>query len=241
MAHDFDVSILFVDDEPDILKAIRRFLRRSPYEIEAAESAVEALEVMGSKSIAILVSDMKMPGMSGLELLQQVKREYPDTVRMALSAVTAPEQLLPCINSGEIFRYLTKPIDSSELQDALQSAVDFYLMHKDRAALAAGLRDKNRRYHQALMRLVDAGKRRKELLEELQAAMERIKQLRGLLPICASCKKIRDEKGLWHEIELYVRDHSEADFSHGICPACMKKYYPDYYERTQARRMKDDL
>ncbi|GAB4547249.1 MAG: hypothetical protein Kow0063_41880 [Anaerolineae bacterium] len=52
--------------------------------------------------------------------------------------------------------------------------------------------------------------------------------LSGLLPICASCKKIRDDEGYWHSVEVYIRDHSEADFSHGICPDCMQKLYPDY-------------
>jgi hypothetical protein len=51
--------------------------------------------------------------------------------------------------------------------------------------------------------------------------------LTGFLPICASCKKIRDDKGYWEQVEVYIRDHSEAEFSHGICPECMKKLYPD--------------
>ncbi len=55
-----------------------------------------------------------------------------------------------------------------------------------------------------------------------------IKRLRGMLPICASCKKIRDDKGYWNQIESYIRDHSEVEFSHGICPECLKKLYPEY-------------
>ena len=68
----------------------------------------------------------------------------------------------------------------------------------------------------------------KEKHENLLKAMKEIKILSGLLPICASCKKIRDDKGYWKQIELYIRDHSEADFSHGICPECANKYYPDF-------------
>ena len=60
---------------------------------------------------------------------------------------------------------------------------------------------------------------------ELQKALSEIKTLSGLLPICASCKKIRDDKGYWNQIELYIRDHSEAEFSHGICPPCAQKLY----------------
>ena len=61
---------------------------------------------------------------------------------------------------------------------------------------------------------------------ELQEALSKVKTLSGLIPICAHCKKIRDDKGFWTQIEKYVRDHSEVEFSHGICPHCMKKLYP---------------
>jgi len=69
---------------------------------------------------------------------------------------------------------------------------------------------------------------RETLIQELPEALDRVKQLSGLLPICASCKKIRDDKGYWTQIEAYVRDHSEAEFSHGICPECEKKLYPEF-------------
>lgn len=65
------------------------------------------------------------------------------------------------------------------------------------------------------------------LVKELREALANLKVLRGLLPICASCKKIRDDKGYWNQIERYIRDHSEADFSHTLCPDCAKKLYPN--------------
>ena len=71
-------------------------------------------------------------------------------------------------------------------------------------------------------------KKQRELVGELQNALSRVKLLSGFLPICASCKKIRDDKGYWSQIESYIRDHSEAEFSHGICPECAKKLYPEY-------------
>ncbi len=63
---------------------------------------------------------------------------------------------------------------------------------------------------------------------ELQAALEKVKLLSGLLPICASCKNIRDDQGYWHQIEVYIQKHSEADFSHSICPDCVHRLYPEY-------------
>ncbi|OGP68397.1 MAG: hypothetical protein A2169_07910 [Deltaproteobacteria bacterium RBG_13_47_9] len=68
---------------------------------------------------------------------------------------------------------------------------------------------------------------REKLIRELQEALAKVKKLSGFLPICASCKKIRGDKGYWEQVEVYIRDHSEAEFSHGICPDCMKKLYPD--------------
>lgn len=77
------------------------------------------------------------------------------------------------------------------------------------------------------------GKAEKELLTEkdkLQQALDEIKTLRGIIPICSHCKQIRDDEGLWKQIEEYIRDHSEARFSHGICPSCLKKHYPQHFK-----------
>ena len=72
-----------------------------------------------------------------------------------------------------------------------------------------------------------AEEEREKLIRELQDALANVKTLRGLLPICAYCKKIRDDKGYWNRLESYIRDHSGAEFTHGICPECLKKLYPD--------------
>jgi len=79
-----------------------------------------------------------------------------------------------------------------------------------------------------------ADKDKSKLIIQLQASLSEIKKLSGLLPICSSCKKIRDDKGYWNQIESYIREHSEAEFSHGICPECAKKLYPDYYEKNNS-------
>ena len=67
----------------------------------------------------------------------------------------------------------------------------------------------------------------KNLIQKLQDALEKIKTLRGLIPICAACKNIRDDRGFWHQVEEYISQHAEVKFSHGICPDCMKKLYPE--------------
>jgi hypothetical protein len=78
-------------------------------------------------------------------------------------------------------------------------------------------------------RLTELSTEKDVLIKDLQEALNSVKTLKGLLPICASCKKVRDDKGYWNQIELYVSEHSEAEFSHGICPECAKRIYPEYY------------
>ncbi|MDO9209343.1 MAG: GAF domain-containing protein [Deltaproteobacteria bacterium] len=81
-----------------------------------------------------------------------------------------------------------------------------------------------------------AEEEREKLVRDLQKALSEVKKLKGIFPICASCKKIRDDKGYWRQIEAYIRDHSEAEFSHGICPDCMKKLYGDFLEKEDISR-----
>jgi len=76
-----------------------------------------------------------------------------------------------------------------------------------------------------------ADEEREKLIKELKDALHEVNTLSGLLPICASCKKIRDDKGYWNQIESYIQDHSEAEFSHSLCPECLKKLYPELDRR----------
>lgn len=77
-----------------------------------------------------------------------------------------------------------------------------------------------------------AERERERLIEELQTALREVKQLSGLLPICAHCKKIRDDQGYWHQVEAYIGDHAGVEFSHGLCPDCLAKFYPEYHDPT---------
>jgi hypothetical protein len=78
-------------------------------------------------------------------------------------------------------------------------------------------------------------KKREEVIVDLQKALAEVKKLSGMLPICSSCKKIRDDEGYWQQIEEYIKDHSEADFTHGICEECVKKLYPEFYTPFKKR------
>jgi DNA-binding response OmpR family regulator len=83
-----------------------------------------------------------------------------------------------------------------------------------------------------LVRSIRYAIEREKLSSELRQAMDRIKTLSGLLPICAACKNIRDDQGFWHQVEEYVRAHSDAEFTHGLCPKCAVKLYPQFYKNN---------
>jgi hypothetical protein len=78
-----------------------------------------------------------------------------------------------------------------------------------------------------------AEEEREKIISQLKEALARVKTLSGLLPICAGCKKIRDDDGYWHQVEEYITNHSEADFSHGICPERMQQLYPEIFPGTE--------
>lgn len=84
-----------------------------------------------------------------------------------------------------------------------------------------------------LVRAIRYAIEREKLIGSLRQAFEQIKTLKGFIPICASCKNVRDDKGFWHQVESYIRDHSEAEFSHGICPECAMKLYPEFVKKRQ--------
>ena len=92
------------------------------------------------------------------------------------------------------------------------------------------LRETNEQLEREIAERKCAQAEREKLIEDLQDALNHVKTLSGMLPICASCKKVRDDKGYWNQIEVYITEHSEADFSHSICPDCAQKLYPGVYK-----------
>lgn len=134
-----DISVLFVDDERSVLSSLERFLISEPYEKLFSQSPEEALDLFKNQSVHVVVSDMKMPKMDGLTFLRKIKEQYPDTIRIVLSGFSEIAQIIPCINTGEIFRYVTKPIDPEEFKNILYEAIEFYLMKRDKQDLVKRL------------------------------------------------------------------------------------------------------
>ncbi len=120
-------TVLFVDDEEKILRSLKRALQDEPYETLFASSGKEALEILERNEVHVLVTDMRMPEMGGLELLKIVKERYPNIVRMVLSGYTQVTTLLTAINQGEIYKYITKPWKlEEEFKPSIREAIEYY-------------------------------------------------------------------------------------------------------------------
>jgi len=115
--------ILFVDDEPNVTSALKRALRREPYEILSAISAKEGLEILARDPIDVVVSDEKMPGMSGSAFLGEICRKYPDTIRIMLTGQASLEAAIRAINEGEVYRFFTKPCNDADLAVTIRHAL----------------------------------------------------------------------------------------------------------------------
>ena len=133
-------TVLFVDDEEKLLRSLKRGLMDEPYDSLFANSGKEALEILKNNDVHVLVTDMRMPEMGGLELLRSVKENYPHIIRMVLSGYTQITTLLTAINEGEVYKFITKPWKlEEEFKPAMHQAIEYYDLHNDRARMAAEL------------------------------------------------------------------------------------------------------
>lgn len=119
-------SILIVDDEQSVIAAIRRSLIEEPYKIIAANNGLEGLNLLKQQKVKVVISDEKMPQMTGSEFLSIVKEEYPETIRIMLTGHANLIAIMKAVNSGEIYRFFTKPWDDIELKFAIRSAIEKY-------------------------------------------------------------------------------------------------------------------
>lgn len=192
--------ILAVDDEPINIQLMTAALKED-YDVFTALNGFDAINQLKENMPDLILLDVMMPDMNGFDVCSNIKADasFVDIPVIFLTALDPNDGELRGLEIGGI-DYLTKPVNFELLK----------------------LRVRN---HIALKSRNDLVKEQRDLLEiqkeELEAALARVKQLEGIIPICMYCKKIRDDKNTWSQLEQYISDHSEAKFSHGICPHCV--------------------
>lgn len=135
--------LLLVDDEPSILSALERVFRRDGYRILKAGSGAEALALMEGGEVGVVVSDQRMPGMTGVEFLSQVRARWPDTVRIILSGYTELNSVTESVNKGAVFKFLTKPWEDQSLRECVRDAFQIHGMARENRRLNRELRRAN--------------------------------------------------------------------------------------------------
>lgn len=194
-------KILIVDDKPENIDLIMKILEPEGYTLAFATSGAKAIEVTQYFLPDLILMDVMMPpGMDGFQTCTQLKSD-PLTADIPVVFVTAKNETTAIVEGFHCGGqdYIPKPFRREEVLSRVRTHVQVRLMIRKQA----------------------------KLIDDLQKALAHVKTLRGLLPICASCKKVRDDKGYWHQIESYLRTHADLDFTHGICNDCARRLYPD--------------
>jgi len=140
MAETAKHSILLVDDEPEILFSLRGLLRKE-FEVHTAESGEEAIEVLRRHPIQVIMTDQRMPGMTGVQLLHRVLGEYPQAIRIVFTGYADIKAVIDAVNQGHIYRYITKPWDPDELLGVLRQACAAYDRLSEHQRLLSDLRN----------------------------------------------------------------------------------------------------
>ncbi len=195
--------ILIVDDSAASLGLSANTLAKFGFRSMTARSGQEALQLLGDQTPDIILLDIIMQGWDGFETCRRLKQDKrtQDIPVIFMTALSATLEKVKGFSLGAV-DYITKPFQKEELAARINT-------------------------HLTIRRQKEEIERQKD---ELEIALAKVKTLSGLLPICASCKKIRNDDGYWEQIEVYVKEHSDAEFSHGICPDCGKKIWGKYYK-----------
>jgi DNA-binding NtrC family response regulator len=203
--------ILIVDDEPDILEQLARILKEEGFDVTCASSGQHALKIFKTKQFSLVITDLSMPGMDGLQLLHKIKRLDKDTQVIIMTGFASIKTVIQALKNGKAFDYLTKPMEY----------LDELLVSVNKAMEQRSLKIKNRKLFNQRENL-NAILRKRNM--DLEKALLEIKTLKGLIPICSNCKKIRDNKGYWNLLETYITKHCDAQFTHSLCPGCESQF-----------------
>lgn len=202
------LRVLCVEDDPLTAILIRRALEREGYAVEIAATGTVGLARYDAERWDVVLIDHALPDLTGLEVLVRMAtiRERPATVMV--SGRGSEAVVVQALKEG-VHDYLVKDGADSYLLLLPEVVARARKVVAERAAAAAHAAERER------------------LVVELTEALSKIKTLAGLIPICAGCKSIRNDHGFWQSLEAYLAQHTDAMLSHGLCPTCAPRYFPD--------------
>jgi len=221
-------TILIIDDEPLSVAMLANLLEEE-YQILTALSGQEALDIISRNLPDLILLDILMPGMDGYEVFHSIKRNpdlkyVPVLFITALGAEECESEGLE-MGAGD---YITKPFNSALVRLRVRNHLELKYQRDLLTARTNELQRLNSELVHEVNERANVQLSNEQLINELRTAMAEVKTLSGLLPICASCKQVRDDQGYWSQIETYLRKHTDISFSHGLCTECAHKLYPDF-------------
>lgn len=198
------LSIILIEDSAEDAQLVREMLddRGYDYVLKRTDRLSSGLRLLEEEFFDVVLLDLGLPDSAGFDALTQIRNQAPTLPIIILTGLSDEALAVKAISLGAQ-DYLVK---GNFAADALYRSISHSI---ERQRLET---------------------ERERLILELQEALSKVKQLSGLLPICASCKQIRDDKGYWTQVEVYMSEHTEIDFTHTVCPECTKKLYPEYYD-----------
>lgn len=216
------MRVLIIDDVPINLSLLEGILQERDYEVASFPRGRLALAAMESNPPDLVLLDVNMPEMSGFEVcvaMQQNPRLKEIPV-LFLSAASEEADKVKGFQVGGM-DYITKPFQLEEVLARVHTHIQLAHSRRDIA-------EKNQALEKVTAEL-------REQNEALTKALSKIKVLKEFLPICSGCKKIRDDAGQWQDVDVYIRDHSDTTFTHGMCPGCFDRLYPELRDMKPGR------
>lgn len=188
-------TVLFVDNEPSILRSIKRGMYKEKFKKIFAESGKEALQILKETTVAVIVSDIRMPEMDGLELLKIVREKYPLTVRIVLTGYTQILTILAAINKGHVYRYIKKPWKlEEEFIPTIKESIKFHEIIKERQNLINKLKEKNKSLEQKNEEIKTIRKRDVELIKEYNSKLNKLKD--QIMPYLSKVENFTEKTSL---------------------------------------------
>ncbi|PKN04037.1 MAG: response regulator [Deltaproteobacteria bacterium HGW-Deltaproteobacteria-9] len=213
------MRILIAEDDFTSRTMLAAVLKKGGDDVVETANGLEAWnEIQKPDAPRLAIFDWMMPEMDGLEIVRRIRALESDQTTSPDSPATADRHYLIMLTTRD---------DKSDIIAGLNTGADDYLAKPfDPGELRARV--------EAGRRMLNMQKQLAEQIRELKQALDHIKTLQGILPICSFCKKIRDDGGYWNQVEAYISRHSDAMFSHSICPECMKKHYSEFVKDSDS-------